>query len=124
MIKKNLTFGLVVGGALIAYAAGQYLLKGKNSFILSCIGFCLLLLAWLKPFWLSPLRIIWEKIGFVMGIVNTYVVLTVFYYLILTPVAVLRRLIVNPIKRLPRGREDTYWQAHSLDDDNNFKNQY
>ena len=124
MIKKNRAFGLVVGGVLIVYTALQYFLKDKCSLILVGLGLCLLVLAWLKPLWLTPLQLLWDKVGFIMGIINTHVLLTAFYYLLLTPVAILRRVVVNPIKRQPGNTGDTYWQTHSVDDDNQFKNQY
>jgi hypothetical protein len=124
MIKKNRKFGLVVGGTLIAYTAAQYLLKHKHNPMLLGLGVCLVLLAWLKPYWLGPLQIAWEKIGFIMGVVNTFIVLTVFYYVLLSPIAIIRRLIIKPIKRFPGREEHTYWQNHIENDNDHFKNQY
>ncbi|OCX53003.1 hypothetical protein BEL04_01415 [Mucilaginibacter sp. PPCGB 2223] len=124
MIKKNRSFGLVVGGILITYTVGQYFLKGKNSPVLAGIGPCLLLLAWLKPYWLSPLQILWEKVGFIMGVVNTYILLTVFYYFVLSPIATLHRLLVKQRRRSNRDSTSTYWQESPSDTNDHFKNQY
>jgi hypothetical protein len=123
MNKKNRTFGLSVGGVLLAYAAARYILKGEGNEILACVGLCLLLFALLKPKWLTPLRYVWEKIGFVLGTVNTYVFLTIFYFVVLTPIGLLRRLTSKRV-RFPSLDATTYWQVPSSNDDNQFKNQY
>lgn len=108
---------------MIAYAATRYILKGESSEILAGVGVCLLLLALLKPKWLTPLQYVWEKIGFVLGTVNTYVFLTIFYFIVLTPIGLLRRLTSKRV-RFPNLDATTYWQVNSSNDDNQFQNQY
>jgi len=71
IIKLNRKFGYVVAGALLFITAFQYVFKDKQDVIIFCIALILLLLALIKPVWLTPLRIAWDKIGHVLGYINT-----------------------------------------------------
>jgi hypothetical protein len=47
----------------------------------------------LVPRRLQPVRRAWMKLGEVIGLVTTPILMTIVYYLILTPVAILKRLM-------------------------------
>ena len=79
--------------------------------ILVAIAVILLLLALVKPLWLNPLRLVWDKIGHVLGIINTYILLTLFYFVILTPLSLIMRLFGKDILKLKRNKNNTYWES-------------
>ena|ERR1700744_5275472 len=110
-IKQNRKFGYVVGIALLVLAAFRIFIRHQDIWwILAAIGVILLLLALVKPLWLNPLRLVWDKIGHVLGIINTYVLLTLFYFVILTPLGLIVRLFGKDILKLKRNKNNTYWE--------------
>lgn len=111
-IKQNRKFGYVVGIALLVLAAFRIFIRHQDMWwILAGVGVILLLLALVKPLWLNPLRLVWDKIGHVLGIINTYVLLTLFYFVILTPLSLIMRSFGKDILKLKRNKNNTYWES-------------
>ena len=82
--------------------AGPWLL-GAGSLVL---GIGLLSPAWLKWPWLA-----WMTVGLVLGTLMSAVVLTLFFYLILTPVGWMARLSGKDFLELRKRTEaDSYWR--------------
>ena len=125
IIKLNRKFGYVVAGALLFITAFQYVFKDKQDVIIFCIALILLLLALIKPVWLTPLRIVWDKIGHILGIINTYVLLTLFYVLILTPLSLVMRLFGKDILKLKHPTvQSTYWETPPATNESKMENQF
>ena len=123
-IKQNRKFGYVVGLALLVLAAFRIFIRHQNMWwILAAIAVILLLLALVKPLWLNPLRLVWDKIGHVLGIINTYILLTLFYFVILTPLSLIMRLFGKDILKLKRNKNDTYWE-NTLPKTGSMENQF
>ncbi len=111
-IKQNRKFGYTVATALLVLAAFRIFIRHQNMWwILAAIAVILLLLALVKPLWLNPLRLVWDKIGHVLGIINTYILLTLFYFVILTPLSLIMRLFGKDILKLKRNKNNTYWES-------------
>lgn len=125
IIKLNRKFGYVVAGALLFIAAFQYVFKHKQDRIIVAIAILLLLFTLIKPIWLTPLRIVWDKIGHVLGTINTYVLLSLFYCLILTPLSLLMRLFGKDILKLKASpQQTTYWEQAQTTSDSKMENQF
>ena len=110
-IKPNRKFGCTVGIALLVLAVLRVLVKHKYGWVLPGIGILLILFAFIIPLWLNPLRLVWDKTGHVLGIINTYVLLTIFYFVILTPLSLIMRLFGQDILKMKRNKHDTYWET-------------
>jgi hypothetical protein len=69
----------------------------------------LILMALCLPSWAARFNRTWMALAEAFGYVNSRILLTLFYYLILTPLgAILRLMRHDPLRR--RGPErDTYW---------------
>jgi hypothetical protein len=125
VIKLNKKFGYVVAGVLLFIAVFQFIFKQKQDLLIIVIAMTLFLLAIIKPVWLTHFRIVWDKIGHVLGIINTYVLLTVFYSLILTPLGLIMRLLGKDILKQKRSpNEITYWEPESNPEDSKMENQF
>jgi len=111
--KQNRKFGYTVGIALLVLAVLRALIKHKYGWVLPGVAALLLLLALIVPLWLNPLRLVWDKIGHILGIINTYVLLTVFYFVILTPLSLIMRLFGKDLLKLKRNKNETYWESTS-----------
>lgn len=109
-IQQNRKFGYTVGIAFWVLAALRVWIKHKYGWILPGIGSVLIMMALIVPLWLSPLKLVWDKIGHVLGIINTYILLTLFYFVILTPLSLVMRLFGKDILKLKRNKQETYWE--------------
>ena len=64
------------------------------------IGLPVALLATVWPVALRPLYVVWMKFGAVMGFINTRIIMSVFFFVLLTPVAwLMKALGKDPMRR-------------------------
>ncbi len=64
----------------------------------------------LLPHLLKPVYIVWMTFAFYMGMVMTYVLLTLFFFVALTPVSLAMRLLGKDLlKQKFPGNDETYW---------------
>lgn len=70
-----------------------------------------LALAW--PLGLKPLYHVWMKFGAVMGFINTHIILGVLFFLIVTPMALVMRLLgKDPMARRFENNLASYRRVH------------
>jgi len=71
----------------------------------------LLLLALTVPAALAPIRRGWMRFAWLLGWVNTRVLLVTAFFLLVTPISLLLRLFGrDPLQRRFDARKSTYWQ--------------
>ncbi len=62
------------------------------------------------PTALRPVYLVWMTIAIVLGFVMTRVILAVVFYLLLTPIGLLLRVLgKDPLTKGPDATKDTYW---------------
>ncbi len=68
---------------------------------------------------LKQVYIAWMAFAYYLSFVMTYVILTVFFYLIMTPVGLVMRAAGKDLlsRKFPDGRESFWIPAHKYDDD-------
>ncbi len=101
-ITVGVFFGLV-GGFLLWRGSGHY----PVFFILSLI---LLVPAFLKPSLLKPVQKVWMGLALMIGWVMTRVILSILFYLVLTPISLLAKIFGRNFLDL-KGKEtkESYW---------------
>lgn len=102
-------FGLVMAGALAAFSVAA-LVSGRDWWpftVFSALAFTLL--AFAAPRLLAPVEWFWMKLAGVMGFVVTNVLLTVFFFLVMTPAALLMRVLGKDPLNVRSGRATTFW---------------
>ncbi len=92
-IREGRIFALTVAGGFLAVAL-LAMLRGRHrvedaTLVLSAIG---VLAALLIPGRLGPARRAWMKLGEGIGYVTTPVIMAFLYYVVVTPIAFMRRL--------------------------------
>lgn len=110
-IRKNRQFGVTTGAICILPCGYMYFQHQYLNLYLAIAGSLLLLFAWFFPQVLTFPRIIWEKSGHVLGIVNTYILLTLVCFLVIMPLGWLMRIAGKDLlgrKLLPQAK--TYWE--------------
>jgi hypothetical protein len=107
-------FGLIVGGVLILLSA-WWLYRGKFATATQIIlptGTLLVLLALVWPRSLILPNRAWMALASVLSFISTRIILAVVYFLILTPIGLIKRAMGwDPLHRRAQ-REATYWHPY------------
>lgn len=109
--KKDLkNFGITVGTVFILIA-GLLFWKQKESFLyFGILGALLISAGLIKPVFLKPLNKAWMTLAILMGWVMTRVILTILFYLVLTPTAFIAKLFRKNFLELKIDKSrSTYW---------------
>ncbi len=122
-------FGFILGGALIVLSVLLLILGRTGSpRLLSLLGCILVGFAFFAPNALAPFEWGWTKLGNALGSVVTRIILVVFFFLVMTPVALVARL--SGKRFLELGFRDpsrkTYWNTRndSEQDASEFERQF
>ena len=109
---ENRRFGLVMAAALFVLGAISFALGGRAAVWLAGAGVLLAAAAWAAPGLLNPFRVVWMKLAHVLGVVNSWIILTLVFAVVVTPVALVMRMFGrSPIARGPDPARASYWQA-------------
>ena len=123
--KKNRSFGLSAGLFLLCLTFYQTLHGHTlNPWLLTAgilFGFAGLFL----PFLINPVRIGLEYAGRWMGIVNTYILLTLIYIVLFIPLSLIFKITGKDDLKLIRNKTaESYWIETQSQDENSMKNQF
>ncbi len=110
-------FGLVVGTAFLVLAAlSAWRGHQVPPRVLGGIGALLIVGGLLAPAQMGPVHAAWMKLALVISRVTTPIFMGIVYFLVLTPTAVLRRVVGgNPMRH--QATEGSYWMKHSTSAD-------
>ena len=103
-------FGLTVGGAfallgLVSWARGHEI----PPLVLGSLAVGLIVPGLVAPRALGPVQRVWMRAAMVIGEFNSRVILGVFYYLVMAPFGIVRRLFGDPLDRGLGNRTTTAW---------------
>ncbi len=114
--KKDLRkFGLTLGIALAAISAALFYFEKSSAIYFLIIGVILLLAALFIPQILKPLNRVWMGLAIVLGFVMSRVILTILFYLILTPLALMAKITGKKFIELKYNiSAETYWEKRSV----------
>jgi hypothetical protein len=103
-------FGLTVGGAFIVLGA-LLLLRHRSSYLALCgTGALLMAFGVIWPRALKYVYIAWMTLAFTLGFVMSNVILTLFFFLFVTPIGLLARLFQKDfLARKWDKRASSYW---------------
>jgi len=108
--KQLRRFGFVVGlGLAVVASISWYRGHTTAPLVLWSAAAALLLLGLVYPAALRPVEKGWIKFGNALGWINTRIILTLLFALVVTPIGALARLFRDPLdRRLDEGK-GTYW---------------
>ena len=91
---KERSFGKAVGGFLLLLSVVLWW-RGRitNAEIMAGIGAVLLVLGLVAPRWLYYPSLVWWKFAMILGYVNARIILTIAFLIVLTPLAMIWRLL-------------------------------
>jgi hypothetical protein len=120
----NRKFGLITGGGCLFIAAYQQVLRHHFTMVFTIAGALLVLIALTAPLALNPIRIVWIKIGDVLGAINTAIILFLVFFLVITPIALMMRLLGKQGLELKIKADGTYWKPTKTAPNSTLKQQF
>jgi hypothetical protein len=114
--KRDLRkFGWMVGGVLIVIGVLFFLRHKSNYPYFFWPGIALLVFATICPAALKQIYIGWMTMAFVLGFIVSHVILTLFFFLIITPIGLVARLFRKDFLSLTRDRPSVSYWVHRHD---------
>ena len=114
--KKDLRkFGLTVGGVLLLIGALLFYFEKGSAPYFAIIGGILFIAGMIIPQTLKPFNKIWMGLAIVLGFFMSRLILTILFYLILTPIAFLAKIFRKKFMMLKYDKSaKTYWEKRSI----------
>jgi hypothetical protein len=114
--KKDLRkFGLTVGGVILAIGLLLFYFEKPSAVYFAIIGALLILPGVFFPKILKPLNRIWMSLAIILGFFMSRVILTILFYLVLTPIALLAKLVGKKFMILKYDKSaKTYWEKRTI----------
>lgn len=113
--RQEKEFGLIVGGIFVLLAS-WWLFRGKFAVaaeVLLPVGALLLLLAMVAPASLKYPNRAWMFLAEILGFISTRIILGLVFFLVVTPIGVVKRLFGwDPLGRRSANAE-SYWKPYS-----------
>ena len=103
-------FGITIGPLLIVIAGFLYW-RGRGSVEVFLItGSVLIVLGLLLPIILKPVYWLWMVLSVILGWIMTRVILSLLFYIVITPIGLIARVFGNRFLDLQWDKsKDTYW---------------
>lgn len=114
--KKELRkFGWQVGGVLAGIGVLLWVFNAYSYYYISLIGTLLILAGLMAPVLLYPIHKAWMTLAILLGFVMTRVILSILYYLIITPIGFVARLSGKDFLDLKIEKDkQSYWNYREV----------
>ena len=127
-LPSNKKFGLLFFGVFFALALFAYS-KNEASLIIALLLFLsgfFLISSFFYQGLLSPLNKAWFMLGLALGKIVSPIVLGIIFFGLITPIALIARLLGRDELKLKRPKKSSYWSEPigSNSDADSFKNQF
>ena len=108
-ISSNRSFGIVFFIVFLLIALYP-LLKGNDLRIWSLvISFVFLILGLINSKILTPLNRLWFKFGLLLGKFISPLIMGIIFFVVVTPIGIIMRLLKKDLLNLKYNRKETYW---------------
>ncbi len=125
-MKDLRQFGLLVGGVFSAIGLWPVVFRAESPrFWAMAIGSLLIVLGAIAPQSLKQVHGGWMKVGHILGFINTRIILGIIYYLLITPMGIVMRLMGKDSMRRAVGENvDTYRVVRTVRPRQHMRNQF
>ncbi len=110
--KSLRKFGITMGITFMAIAFFIFLRHKYHLFaIFTTLAAVFFILAFIVPNLLKPINIVWMGLAYILGWINTRLILIFIFYLVFTAIGLIMRLFGRDLidKKIEKGR-DSYWK--------------
>jgi len=122
-IGSNRSFGIVFFVVFILIGFYPLLKDGNLNIISILIGIIFLILGILNSKFLTPLNKIWFKFGILLGQIISPIVMCIIFFLVITPIAFIMRVLGKDVLELKKKTDNSYW-IKKTDLKSKMKNQF
>ena len=122
-IGSNKSFGIVFFIVFLIISIYPLLNNGNIRIWSLVISLIFLILGVLNSKLLNPLNKIWFKFGIFLGKIISPIVMGIIFFLVVTPIAILMKLLQKDLLNLKFNKNNTYWIEKS-DPKSKMKNQF
>tara|TARA_B100001564_G_scaffold358813_1_gene378506 strand:+ start:1433 stop:1843 length:411 start_codon:yes stop_codon:yes gene_type:complete len=103
------SFGITIG-IILFIISGFFMFYNKESYqIIAIIASTFIGLGFIIPIVLKPLYFAWMIFAAILGWIMTRVILSLVFYLIITPIGLLTKLLGEDFLALKKTASDSYW---------------
>ena len=107
--KDIRSFGITIG-IILFIISGLLMYSNKESYqIIAIIASTFIGLGFIIPTILKPIYFVWMIFAAILGWVMTRVILSVVFYLIMTPIGLITKLLGEDFLALKKIESDSYW---------------
>jgi len=120
-------FGLTVGTVLLLVGFVLYLTGKSSSVVFGGVGVLLILFGLILPNTLKPLNKIWMTLAVMLGWFMSRVILTILFYLILTPIGMMAKIFGKKFLNLKIDKgAKSYWEKreNKVTEKTNYERQF
>ena len=124
--KDIRSFGITIG-IILFIISGLLMYYNKESYqIIGIIASTFIGLGFITPIILKPIYFAWMVFAAILGWVMTRVILSLVFYLIITPISLITRLIGEDFLSLKNIESDSYWnyRDHSKELNQDYEKQF
>ena len=122
-ISSNRSFGIVFAIVFLLIAFWPILNEGQIRIWSIIISIIFLILGLLNSKLLTPLNIFWLKFGIFLGKIISPLIMGIIFFFVVTPIAVLMRLLKKDLLNLKFSNKTSYW-IEKNDPKSKMKNQF
>ena len=108
-ISSNRSFGIVFFALFLLIALYPLTYSGEIRIWSTIISLIFLILGLVNSKILTPLNKLWFKFGIFLGKIVSPLVMGVIFFLVVTPIAFMMRLLNKDLLNLKFNNENTYW---------------
>jgi len=122
-ISSNRSFGLVFGIFFLILSLYPLLNDDNLNLIFLIFSIIFFVLGLINSKILSPLNFAWFKFGIILGKIVSPIIMSLIFFIIVTPIGLLMKLLKKDVLDLNFNNEKTYWKKKT-DSKNSMKNQF
>ena len=122
-ISSNRSFGIVFFIVFILIAFYPLINQGEIRIWSVFISLLFLILGMINSKILTPLNKVWFKFGIFLGKIISPIVMGLIFFLVVTPIAFLMRMLKKDLLNLKFSKNNSYW-IEKTDPKSSMKNQF
>lgn len=103
-------FGLTIGTVLLIISAAMFYYSSELKFQFGIAGLVLIILGYVFPKILLPFQKVWMGLALVLGFIMSRLILTLLFYLVITPIGLIAKLAKKDFLDLSINKtKESYW---------------
>lgn len=122
---RDRLFGIILGSILVTLFLYQFFKNHSIHYFPGILGVFIVLTAFIAPKILYPIRYAAQTVAYYLGIVNTYILLTVIYVILFIPVSLIFKISGRDSLNLKwDSKLNSYWVKKKKQDKYFMKHQF